>query len=103
MIIKNYDESIKIDHNPNRLYIPDHPYWILIISGSGSGIDKIYLYIKDPFESKYQLLIYRREKVGIKKIKNPKALIDYSQAIGDVYEILEDCNPTKVMKRVNGV
>ena len=45
-------------------------------------------YVKDPFKSKYQLLINRREKVGIRKLKNPKALIDYSQTIDDVYEKL---------------
>ena len=28
--------------------------------------DKIYLYIKDPYESKYQLLIDKRQKAGIK-------------------------------------
>ena len=43
MIIKNYDESIEIDHNPNWLYIPDHPYRILIISGSGSGKTNVLL------------------------------------------------------------
>ena len=58
-------------------------------------IDKIYLYVKDSFESKYQLFINGREKVGIKKLKNPKTVIDYSQAIGDVYENLEDYNQTK--------
>ena len=69
---KNYDESVEINHNPNWPYIPGNPYRILIIGGSGSekthvllnlikyqrpDIDKIYLYIKDPLESKYQLLI----------------------------------------------
>ena len=64
-------------------YIPDHPYRILITGGSGSGktnvllnlikyerpdIDKIYLYLKDPFELKYQLLIKGREKVGIENL-----------------------------------
>ena len=39
-------------------------------------IDKTYLYVKDPFESKYQLLINEREKVGIKELKNPKAFTD---------------------------
>ena len=29
-------EEIK-KHNPNWPEIPDHPYWILIIGGSGSG------------------------------------------------------------------
>ena len=54
-------------HNERWPYIPDHPYRILIIGGSGSrktntllnllneqrDIDKIYLYAKDLNESKY--------------------------------------------------
>ena len=61
----------KTKHNKNWPHIPDHSYRKLIIGGSGSGktnlllnliknqpdIDKIYLYAKDPFESKYQYLI----------------------------------------------
>ena len=35
--MKNYDQSIEINHNPNWPYIPDHPYRILIIGCSGSG------------------------------------------------------------------
>ena len=58
-------------------------------------IGQIYLYIKDPFESKQQLLINGREKVAIKKLKNPKALVDFSQTIDDVYENLKNYNPTK--------
>ena len=50
-----------------------------------ADIDKIYLHIKDPFESQYQFFINGREKVGIKKLKNPKALIDYSQTIDEGY------------------
>ena len=71
-MMKNYDESVEINHNSNWPYIPDHHYRILIIDGWGSGktnvllklmkhqrpdINKIYLYVKDPLESKYQLLI----------------------------------------------
>ena len=33
------------------------------------------------FESKYQLLIKRRENVGIKKFKNLKALIIHKQVM----------------------
>ena len=40
-------------------------------------IDKIYLYVKDLYKSKHQLLINGREKVGIKKLKNPKPFSDY--------------------------
>ena len=74
----------------NWPYIPDHPYRILIIAGSGSGktnfllnlienqpdIDKIYLYAKDPYEAKYQYLINRREGVGIDRFNNPKDFIE---------------------------
>ena len=60
-VIKNYDQSVEINHNLNWSYILGHPYRILIIGGSGSGktnvllniikhqrpdIDKIYLYGK---------------------------------------------------------
>ena len=41
------------------------------------------------------MLINGRGKVGIKKPKNRKAFIDYSQAIGDADENLEDYNPAK--------
>ena len=88
-MMKNYDESVDIKHNPNWPYIPAHPYRILIIDGSETGktnvllnlikhqrpdIDKIYLYNKDPFESKYQLLINEREKVANEKLKKPKGV-----------------------------
>ena len=84
-MIKNYNQSVEINHNLNWHYIPDHHYRILIIGGSGSGrtsvllnlirnkrpdTDKINLYVKDPFKSKYQLLINGRQKLGIKKSKS---------------------------------
>ena len=65
--MNNYDQSVEINHNPARSCIPDRPYRILIIGGSESGktnvllkliknqqpdIDKLYLYVKDPFKSK---------------------------------------------------
>ena len=63
----NYVNEIETENNKNWPQIPDHPYRILIIGGSGYGktnlllnlienqpdIDKIYLYAKDPYESKY--------------------------------------------------
>ena len=73
----NYDDVTKENinnHNLNWLQIPDYPYIILIIGGSGSGktsaslklikkqvddysfIDKMYLYVKDSNEAKYQYL-----------------------------------------------
>ena len=72
----DYTNEDKLKHNPDWPYIPDHPYRILIIAGSGSGktnallnlinnqpyIDKIYLYAKDSYEDKYQFLIKKKEK-----------------------------------------
>ena len=102
-MMKNYDQSVEIDHNSNWTYILNHRYRILIIGGSGSGktnlikdqrpdIDKIYLYVKDPFESKYQLPINGREKIEIKNLKNAKVSIDYSQTIHDACKNLDDYN-----------
>ena len=33
-----YDQSVQINHNLNWPYIPDHPYRILIIGGSGGSV-----------------------------------------------------------------
>ena len=76
----DYANENKTQHNSNWPYIPDHPYRILKIGGSGSGktnallnlinkqsdIDKIYFYAKDPYEAKHQFLINRRESIGLK-------------------------------------
>ena len=117
-MMENYDQSFEINHNPKWPYILDHIYRILIIGGSGSGktnlllnlvkhlqidIGKIYLYVKDPFESKYQLRINGRENVGIKQIKNPVSFIDYFQIIDDIYQNLESYNPRKKQKSVTSV
>ena len=102
----------KTIHNKNWPYLPDHPCRILIIRGLGSGktnlllhlienqphIDKMYLYAKDPYESKYQCLINKRESVGINYFDDPQAFIDYSNDMDDVYENIDDYNPDKENK-----
>ena len=74
----DYTNENKTQHNSKWPCIPDHPYRILIIEGSGSGkvnallnliknqpdIDKIFLYAKGPEQAKYQLLINKREGVA---------------------------------------
>ena len=47
-------------------------------------IDKLYLYTKDPYESKYQYLIDKREGVGINHFNDPKACTEYSNDMHDV-------------------
>ena len=89
----NFDDYVnenKTEPNKNWPYVPDHPYRILIIGGSGSGktnalvnfineqndTDKIYLYARDLNEPKYKYLIKKREDVGIKHANNPNAFIE---------------------------
>ena len=108
----NYTSENKAEHNLKWLYIPDHPYRTLIIGGSGSGktnallnlinnqpdIDKIYLYAKDPYGAKYQYLISKRAKVGLDHFNDPKAFIEYSNDMQDVYKNIEKYNLGKKRK-----
>ena len=108
----DYTNENKTEHNPNWPYISDHPYRILIVAGSGSektnallnlinnhpDFDEIYLYAKDPCEAKYQYLINEREKVGLDHFDDPKAFIEYSNDMQDVYNPIENYNPNKKRK-----
>ena len=63
-----------------------------------SDIDKIYLYEKDLYEAKYQYLINKREGVGINHLNDPKAFIEYSIDMQDVYKNIDEYNPDKENK-----
>ena len=109
----DYTNENKLKHNPDWLYIPDHPYRMLIIGGSGSGktnvlfnlinnlldIDKIYLYAKDLYEPKYQFLINKGESTGLRLFNDPKAaFIEYSNDMQDVSKNIDDYNLDKKIK-----
>ena len=92
--------------------MPDHPYRIIRIGGSGSGksnalfnsineqndIDKVYLYARDLSDPKYEYLIKKREDVGIKHVNNSNAFIECSNTMDDVYENSHDYNPSRKRK-----
>ena len=111
----NFDDYVyenKTVHNKNWPYTLDHPYRILIIGGSGSekinvllnsienqpDIYKIYSYAKDSYEPKYQNITNKGEGVGINYFKDPKAFIEHSNDICDVYKNIGDYNSDKEHK-----
>ena len=91
-----------------------HPYRIIIIGGSGYGktngllnlinnepnIDKIYLYAKDPYKAKYQLLINIRENTDLKNLNDSEAFIEYSNNMDDIYKNIEEYSPSKKEKKL---
>ena len=99
----NYTSENKTEHKLKCPNFPDHIHRILIIGDSGAGKsnallnlmnnqsdnDKIYLYAKDPYKTKYQYLINRRENVGLDQFNDPKTLIEYSNDMLDVYKNIE--------------
>ena len=105
----DYANENKTEHNLKWPYIPDHPYRILIIGGSGSGktnallnlinnqpdINKVYWYAKDPYEAKYQYLI---NKVDLNHYDDRKAFIKNSNDTQDVYKTDKEYNIDKECK-----
>ena len=95
------------EHNEKKPYVPDHPYRILKIGGSGTGkssvllnlineqndIDKTYLYTKDLNEAKYEFLNKRRKNARIKHLNDPNAFIECFNTMNDVYENIDDYKP----------
>ena len=84
----------------------------MIINGSGSektngllnlikeqdDTDKFYLYAKDLSEPEYEFLIKKRKDVGIKYCNDPNAFIECSNSMDDVYEKIDEYNPSKKRK-----
>ena len=102
-------------HNEKWPYIPDHPYRILIIGGSGSGktstlfnlinkqhdIDKMYLYARDLNEPKYKNLIKKHKDAGIKHLNDPNAFIECSNTMDGVDENINDYNSSRKKKNLD--
>ena len=100
-------DSITNKNNKKWLYIPDHPYRILMIGDSKSGkisalinpindqnyIDKFYLYAKDL--SDHEILIKQRKNIGIKHYNDPNAFVECSNTMDDVYENIDYYNSNR--------
>ena len=58
----------------------------------------IFLYGKDLYEPKHQLLINKRESASLKYLNDSKTFIEYSNVMEDVYKNFEEQNPNKKQK-----
>ena len=56
------------------------------------------MYAKDPYDAKYQFLINKRESTVLKHFSDPKAFIEYSNDMEDVYKNIEEYNVDKERK-----
>ena len=61
-------------------------------------IDKVYLYAKDPYETKYHFLINKRESTGLNHFNDPKAFIEYSNDMQDIYKNINYYKPNNKKK-----
>ena len=112
MFYVDYIANENKKHNANWPELPDHLYRILIIRGSGYGktnallnlinhepdTDKIYLYAKDPYKAKCQLLINDRETTGLEYLNDSKAFIKYSNDMDNIYKNIEEYSANKIAK-----
>ena len=95
---RNIKKHKRRSRSPNLPQIPDHPYRISIIDGSGSGktnsifnqinqqpdIYTIYSYTKDPYEAK--IFINKRESTGLKYFNYSKASVECSDDMDNIYK-----------------
>ena len=93
----NFDDIVnenKTKHNKNWPYIPDHPYRILIIGGSGSGKTNALINLINEQND----IDFKSEDVGIKHLNNPNAFTECSNTMDDVYDNINDYNSNRRRK-----
>ena len=72
--------------------------WLLNLIKEQDDIDKIYLYVKDLSELKYEFFIKKGENVGIDHFNDPNISIECSNTMDDFYENIDDYNPSRKRK-----
>ena len=71
---------------------------LLNLTSQKPDIDKIYLYAKDPYEAKYQILINKQESTEIKHFNVSKAFIEYSNDRDNIYNNIVEYNTSEKNK-----
>ena len=92
-----------MNHNTNWLYIPNHPYMILIIGSSGSGktdvllnlikhqrpdIDKIYLCIKIHLNQNINYLSTKEKKLELMNKKSKSIFTNKLMIFMKIYKTI---------------
>ena len=70
-MMKNYDQSVEINHNLNWPYIPDYPYRMLVIVSSESGKTNVLL----------NLIKNQRPDIDKRSIQTKMSMIHSNQSI----------------------
>ena len=89
---------------------------MLIIGGTGFGktnyslfnlisqqpdIDKIFLHVKDLYESKYQFLINKQESTELNHLNYSEAFIKCSDDMDDIYKNIEKKKTKQETQNIN--
>ena len=98
--VKNEGQS-KMARNSwsSILNINDWRFWLrktntlLNLINNESDIVNTYLYDEDPYETKYQLPLNKKESTGLKYLNDSKAFIEYQNDVDDIYRNIEKYNP----------
>ena len=65
------------------------------LTSQQTDIDKIYLYVKDIYETKYQFSINKCENAGLKYFNDSNTFIEHSNNLDDIYINIGGLNPGK--------
>ena len=60
------------------------------LSNHEPDIDKKFLYVKNPYEAKYQLLINKTQDKGLKYLNDSKAFIDFSNEMNKIQKNIKE-------------
>ena len=66
-----------------------------LITSHQPDISKIYLYGKDLYEAKCQVLVNKRKSLGLKYCDDPKAFVECTNDIDDTFENIDEYSPNK--------
>ena len=90
-----YTNVNKTEYNPKWLYIPDNPYKILVIGGTGLGKTNVLLNL---ISNQIYIIYSYSKKVGLKHYHDPKVFMEYSNDMQDVYKNTEEYSLGKKRK-----